>query len=119
MKELSLGAQLDRALTNLVEAKKEVARIRELILVETLPFHARITVRERQVLFCLSRGLQNKEIANELGCSVRVVKFHISSMLMKTGASDRMTLRQRIYDEKSIEALTNIIPIHANSERTA
>lgn len=120
MKELSLGEQLDHALMNFVEAKKELARVRELILLETSPFPgARITSRERQVLFCISRGLQNKEIADELRCSVRTVKAHVSSMLAKTGLPDRVSLRERIYDEKTIKALTNIVPIHAHSARAA
>src|SRR5258708_33338414 len=120
MKDISVGTQLDRAIMNFIEAKKELARVRELILLETSPFPgSRITLRERQVLFCVSRGLQNKEIAIELGCSVRTIKAHVSSMLAKTGLPDRVSLRERIYDEKTIEALSNIIPIHANSERTA
>ncbi len=48
-----------------------------------------ITSRETDVLRMLAQGLVNKEIAARLGISEHTVKFHISSILDKLGASTR------------------------------
>ena len=48
-----------------------------------------ITARETEVLRMLAEGLANKEIAARLGISEHTVKFHISSILDKLGASTR------------------------------
>jgi two-component system, NarL family, response regulator YdfI len=48
-----------------------------------------ITSRETEVLRMLAQGLVNKEIAARLGISEHTVKFHISSILEKLGASTR------------------------------
>lgn len=48
-----------------------------------------ITPRETEVLRMLAEGLVNKDIAGRLGISGHTVKFHISSILAKLGASTR------------------------------
>ena len=48
-----------------------------------------ITSRETDVLKMLAEGLVNKDIATRLGISEHTVKFHISSILDKLGASTR------------------------------
>src|SRR6266567_1139609 len=48
-----------------------------------------ITSRETDVLIMLAEGLVNKDIAARLGISEHTVKFHISSILDKLGASTR------------------------------
>jgi NarL family two-component system response regulator YdfI len=48
-----------------------------------------ITPRETDVLRMLADGLVNKEIAARLGISEHTVKFHVSSILDKLGASTR------------------------------
>ena len=50
---------------------------------------ALLTERETQVLGLLAQGRANKEIAAELAISERTVKFHVSSILSKLGASNR------------------------------
>ena len=56
---------------------------RDQIIVETL------TGREMEVLQWLAQGKSNKEIAAALVISERTVKFHVSSILGKLGASNR------------------------------
>lgn len=48
-----------------------------------------LTAREQEVLRLVSEGLGNKEIAARLNISDHTVKFHISSVLGKLGASSR------------------------------
>ena len=48
-----------------------------------------MTSRETEVLRMLAEGLVNKDIATRLGISEHTVKFHISSILDKLGASTR------------------------------
>ena len=48
-----------------------------------------LTPREAEVLALVAEGLSNKAIADELGISDQTVKFHISSIAGKLGASSR------------------------------
>lgn len=48
-----------------------------------------LTPREREVLQMLASGLANKEIAAKLSISDHTVKFHVTSILGKLGASTR------------------------------
>ena len=50
---------------------------------------ADLTQRERAVLEQVARGLGNKQIAAALGISERTVKFHVSALFAKLGASTR------------------------------
>jgi DNA-binding NarL/FixJ family response regulator len=53
------------------------------------PSPEELTDREQQVLAMLAEGLSNKEISSRLQISTHTVKFHISSILGKLGASSR------------------------------
>lgn len=48
-----------------------------------------LTEREQEVLQLLAQGLANKQIAGQLGISAHTVKFHISSIYGKLGATNR------------------------------
>jgi DNA-binding NarL/FixJ family response regulator len=48
-----------------------------------------LTAREVEVLRMLAEGFANKEMASRLGISDHTVKFHVSSILAKLGASTR------------------------------
>lgn len=48
-----------------------------------------LTPRERAVLEYVARGLGNKQIAAQLGIAERTVKFHVSSVFTKLGATNR------------------------------
>jgi DNA-binding NarL/FixJ family response regulator len=63
-----------------------------------------LTTRERDVLVRVARGHQNKEIASELGISVRTVESHRDSLMRKTGlrnaaALTRLALEAGLLDQ--------------------
>jgi NarL family two-component system response regulator LiaR len=50
---------------------------------------ADLTPRERELLALMARGLNNQEIAAELGISLPTVKFHVTNVLAKLGVDNR------------------------------
>ena len=54
-----------------------------------LPAGNELSAREREVLDLMAAGLANAEIAGKLHISVYTVKNHVSSILVKMGASSR------------------------------
>jgi NarL family two-component system response regulator LiaR len=48
-----------------------------------------LTVREREVLALLVEGLSNAEIAASMHLSVAAIKYHVSGLLSKLGATNR------------------------------
>lgn len=53
---------------------------------------ALLTVREHDVLRLVTAGERNQAIASQLGISANTVKFHVSNLLRKIGASTRAEL---------------------------
>lgn len=58
---------------------------------------ANLTPREWEVLELVAQGLQNKNIASDLGLSQHTIKLHIHNLLKKIGVSNR-TCAARWYD---------------------
>jgi DNA-binding NarL/FixJ family response regulator len=48
-----------------------------------------LTPREFEVLEMVSNGSTNAQVATELGVTVHAVKFHVASILRKTGSRNR------------------------------
>ncbi|HXF70744.1 MAG TPA: response regulator transcription factor [Thermoflexus sp.] len=49
-----------------------------------------LTEREREVLRQMAQGLSNKEIARQLGFTIRTVEFHVGNLLRKLGVASRL-----------------------------
>ena len=49
----------------------------------------RLTFKQKQVLFHLAQGMQNKEIAAEMGLSVSTIKLHVSGILTRLNVKTR------------------------------
>jgi DNA-binding NarL/FixJ family response regulator len=62
-----------------------------------------LTTREREVLGLIATGLTNAEIAQELHLSPLTAKTHVSRILMKLGARDRVQLVVIAYQTGIVE----------------
>ena len=51
--------------------------------------HDQLTERETEVLQCMTRGLSNQEISEELFIALKTVKTHVSNILAKLEVQDR------------------------------
>jgi len=71
------------------EARSFISRDFEIDNIDVVLPDEALTAREREVLELLSRGLPNKLIARRLQISEHTVKFHVSSIYAKLGASSR------------------------------
>ncbi len=75
--------------TALAEQLLEQRAVVELSNIDTTSPDEALTAREREVLELLSQGLPNKLIARRLQISEHTVKFHVSSIYAKLGATSR------------------------------
>ncbi|MGH2610422.1 MAG: LuxR C-terminal-related transcriptional regulator [Tepidiformaceae bacterium] len=57
------------------------------------PHPGDVTPAEARVLELVQQGLPNAEIAVRLGISINTVRYHVSNLLAKSGASERGELR--------------------------
>jgi DNA-binding NarL/FixJ family response regulator len=58
-------------------------------IAESEAVRIKLTRREQQVFDGLLKGLANKEIANAIHISLRMVKFHVSTLLRKFHVTSR------------------------------
>jgi DNA-binding NarL/FixJ family response regulator len=62
-----------------------------------------LTVRERQVMEHILLARSNKEIAKRLGIEERTVKAHVSRLMQKTGADNRIKLSMSVLAQTLLE----------------
>jgi len=61
-----------------------------------------LTDREEEVLVTVARGRTNAEIADELHISMSTVKFHLTSLMTKLGARNRVELAMWAYETRRV-----------------
>jgi len=61
-----------------------------LLMLRQTKSHAPLSSRERQVLDQISRGLTNKEIADELGVKVKTIKYYLTQVFRKLKVTNRL-----------------------------
>lgn len=59
----------------------------------------RLTPRQIEVLKYLAMGLQNKQIAHEMGISVSTVKLHLNGIYMRLRVNNRVQALLRAREE--------------------
>ncbi|MCL6560631.1 MAG: response regulator transcription factor, partial [Firmicutes bacterium] len=62
-----------------------------------------LTLREKEVLQLIVNGYSNKEIAGKLKITLRTVKAHVSSILMKLNVNDRTQAAVLAIQEKLVK----------------
>lgn len=78
-------------------------------LVQGTPHHqtqkesSLLTIREKEVLQLIVNGHSNKEIASKLSITLRTVKAHVSSILIKLDVNDRTQAAVLAIQEKMME----------------
>jgi DNA-binding NarL/FixJ family response regulator len=88
---LTKDASGDQVLEAILTARRGVRYLPRAVrdrLVERLPL-SELTPREYQVLTLITRGLSNRDIAQELRIADKTVRIHVSSLLDKMNARDR------------------------------
>ena len=81
-------ADVVKAIHALAAGKKSISRVVQKMLAERAP-SPELTDRQQEVLAAMCRGLTNADIAKMLGISPDGVKFHITAIYAKLGASNR------------------------------
>jgi DNA-binding NarL/FixJ family response regulator len=82
------GEELIQAILSVYRGIRYLPRSASDRLAERMPF-VDLTPRECEVLTCITRGLSNQDIADELRIAEKTVRVHVSSVLSKMGARDR------------------------------
>jgi DNA-binding NarL/FixJ family response regulator len=83
--------------------------------IETAPRTTELTAREHQVLDLLAAGLDNREIARQLGITYATVRTHVRNLLEKIGVHSRLEAVVRAAEEglvapplRSLRPLTSL-----------
>ena len=96
-----LIAVVDGILNRIERTHSQIARLVSTSETNEAPvsFHDEsLTEAEDRVALAVSRGLSNKEIAGELGISVRTVENHISHILDKKHFSNRVEIARYVLE---------------------
>ena len=102
--ELSAAAQwMARAVRRLDDIASESAS-EALVAAEARALQS-LTAREAEILRLLSRGLTNRQIAQQLVVREGTVKYHVKNVLRKLGAAGRADAASRYLRATAIEAV--------------
>ena len=72
-----------------------------------------LTARERDVLSRIARGCANKEIAADLGISVRTVESHRDSLMKKTGLRNVAALTRLALESGLLDSVSGDSPMRS------
>ncbi len=75
----------------------------------SMPSQATLTKTEIKIMDLLGKGMSNKELAKELGCSVKTIKNHLNSAFHKLGVSSRTEAVVKAIEKGLISSEGNII----------
>lgn len=86
---LAGGVYIPRDLFDEASVSPEIQSLKDLASVQKEEKNRKLTGRQIDVLKCLVKGMQNKEIAHELGLTEGTVKVHVTVLLKALGVSNR------------------------------
>lgn len=87
MKNVGIG-ELVNAIHAIAEGKQVIASEIRQMLKESPPV-PELTKRQIEILHSVTRGLSNRDIAQQLGITIDCVKDHVNAILTKIGAANR------------------------------
>lgn len=93
-------AELLSIVRNILVNRKEAPNINDL---SDQLINSMLTNREQEVLRQVLKGMTNKEIALNLGLTVRNIEKYVSRLLSKTGRRNRTELAQYFYSKHFID----------------
>jgi len=104
MEPEDLCANLKKVVNGMTIIQDTLTEVLRAALLEPKPQRkdeqASLTEREREILQCLSDGLNNKTIARKLGISDTTVKVHIKHLLSKLKLSSRLEAAVWAHNQK-------------------
>lgn len=68
-----------------------------------------MTKRELQILFCTTKGVSIRDLAEHLCISQKTVKFHLTNIYQKLGVRNRLDLVVYLYEKGLIPFLGLIV----------
>ena len=74
-----------------------------------MPSQATLTKTEIKIMDLLGKGMSNKELAKELGCSVKTIKNHLNSAFHKLGVSSRTEAVVKAIEKGLISSEGNMV----------
>lgn len=96
-----LIAVIGNILTRVERTHAEIARLIGSSVPDRIAFNAEeLTDAEQRVASAVAAGLSNKEIASELGISVRTVENHISHILAKKNFENRVEIARYVMERQ-------------------
>jgi len=105
MEPEELCAQLKKVVQGMTVVQDRLTEILKNALINPISIKTAqadtLTDREREVLACITEGMNNKTISNKLGITVTTVKVHIKNVLRKLHLTSRLEAAVWAYHQQS------------------
>ena len=79
----------------------------------------RLTLKETEIITCLTKGMRNKEIAFQLGTTEQVIKNYLRKIYDKLGVTDRLELAIYSLQKKIVKADVDEVAISKTARQRA